>query len=284
MKIGVFKPAINQKVLTKKCDIKELDKNRYLALDRDGISHREEFTEGVITPTGQLPYLMRRSSYYFAFYHRHLYSLKAIRKAESTVLDLGSGHGLVGELVHRATYTKGTRYIAVDARRSNLQATDRIVGGNVFLIQDHLTGKLDYIKTDSIDSVIAMEIIEHMTKRQAMKLLREMYRVSKAGARIIISTPNTRHDHEKQYEFHPHEYSIKELRRMMEKAGFSKIKLHGWVVMKDTPKQFKQKLPRDLMMAFDKLSEFHSPAMLKQLFSPAVPSLASSVLFDCVKE
>ena len=93
-------------------------------------------------------------------------------------IDLGCGSGAIEPII--TPYF--TRYIGVDAiRYSNLPQ-------RIPFIEADLNSPTFPIESHSADAVLAVETIEHLENPRA--LIREMVRITKPGAWIIITTPN----------------------------------------------------------------------------------------------
>lgn len=280
----MFKEAINMARLKKTHSVDRMSKGKYVALSKKTIPQHETFTEGSEFDPQRLPFLIPKSGYYLAFYLRHILAIKQIKKADSFVLDLGSAQGFVAELIHKGTYAARTRYIGIDANGNKLVKTSTKTIGNLFLIEDHIKGRLRYIKDDSIDVVVCMEFIEHMEEEEAKKLLSEIYRVSKNGARVIISTPNsdTTPDGREQWrDFHLAEFSMKQMQKMITKSGIELQNTMGWTDMM-VKESFISHMPRYMARTYKELSSYVPPALLKQIFVSAFPEYAHAVVYKCM--
>lgn len=96
----------------------------------------------------------------------------------------------------------------------------------------------------SVDSVVCLEVLEHLSDieyRHATTLsglfyfLEEVYRVLGVGGRALFTTPNAaslltigralEHEPPMQYPWHFREYSVGELRRILEHVGFRVVSL-----------------------------------------------------------
>jgi len=94
---------------------------------------------------------------------------------EGEVLDVGCGRGIA--------YRYATRIIGVDVHLPSLKRARKVCEDVVYADARYLP-----FKDGSFDTVVAVEVIEHMTKRDGYRLLSQMERVSRR--RIILSTPN----------------------------------------------------------------------------------------------
>ena len=277
---SVFNDAVRFNKLRSEYNINEVDMNRIIVQPKEPIEMKEEFTEGANYTAQSLPYLFSKSSWYWLVYFKYLYSVKRVKKSESVVLDLGCGQGIIGDILHRGTYLARSKYICIDAVKNKLEKAFNTVGGNVLAIQMHLKGDLSFIKSNSVDVVIALEIIEHMTAKQGIKFIKEIYRVCKPGGDIIISTPNKESvvfsDEEKEefkhgshiHDFHVYEYGHTELARKMKRRGMQIINMFG-VKHKDRAKP-ELLLSEENQALFNKLSKYHSKPFLRNVIMPVL--------------
>ena len=113
---------------------------------------------------------MRFMSYFYlldGFLHAYV---------EGEVLDVGCGRGV--------SYRYAKRIVGVDIHLPSLKKARKICEDVVHADARH---PLPF-KGGSFDTVVAVEVIEHLTKPDGHKLLSEMERVSRH--KIILSTPN----------------------------------------------------------------------------------------------
>lgn len=285
LKIKPFNSVFNKGELRKGFIYESGKEGQFLFTHKEGIDPREEFTEGTKPRPDTLPFMMKKSSYYMAYMYRHMYALKAVKKPNSVVLDLGCAAGFMGELIHRATYVAKTRYIGIDAEKSSLVTAQERLGGIFLLIQDHITGKLSYIKDKSIDVVYAMEIIEHMTESQAKILIKELGRIMKPDARLILSTPNsdTAKQEHKHWDFHPIEYNLALMTKMLQR-NFEVREILGWSDQHSASGNVEQYLSKANRAFFKQMTKYVSPASLRQIVISMFPEHATAVIFDCTRK
>jgi SAM-dependent methyltransferase len=101
------------------------------------------------------------------------------------ILDLGCGHGALVYFARRAGYgctagVDGSPEQVAEARRLGIE------GVQLGDVMDALTALPD----DSLDVVVAFDLIEHFSKDELLPLVDEVRRVLKPGGRWIIHTPN----------------------------------------------------------------------------------------------
>ena len=115
-----------------------------------------------------------------------------------SILDLGCGHkSRIRLLKKRKKYTLGVdiyeKYIEM-SKKKNLH--------DDYLVLDIL--KIDEKKTPkSFDCVLLLDVVEHLEKLEAIKLIRKCEKIAKK--KVVISTPN---GFLPQYEYHGNIYQI----------------------------------------------------------------------------
>jgi len=118
------------------------------------------------------------------FYHPFISSFTPDLK-KKVIVDCGCGKGIMGYLI------RATR----DLNESSLMGID-INAANLSFCQEHrvydklLKHSLPTLplKDKSVDFLMCTEVIEHLTKKEGLKLLSEIDRVCKG--RVIVTTPN----------------------------------------------------------------------------------------------
>ena len=95
---------------------------------------------------------------------------------EGEVLDVGCGRGI--------SYRYAKRIAGIDIHLPSLKKARKVCED---IVHADARRPLPF-KDESFDTVVAVEVIEHLTKSDGHKLLAEMERVSRR--KIILSTPN----------------------------------------------------------------------------------------------
>jgi 2-polyprenyl-3-methyl-5-hydroxy-6-metoxy-1,4-benzoquinol methylase len=176
--------------------------------------------------------------------------LKNIPGREGFIIDLGCGEGITTEKVIR--------------EQKNCVGYD-IIPENIRICREHnipvILGDISKlaIKSDSIDTILLIEVIEHLEKPE--QIVNEIHRVLKNGGRVIIVYPNdftikmirilTGKWQEAKYDpGHVHQWKPRQVCSLLETNGFSiienfsiplcffQISFHGIIVgQKITPKE-----------------------------------------------
>ena len=112
----------------------------------------------------------------------HEYILSKIANNPKTVLDVGAGSAWVA----RHFEGKNVNVISLDISKKNVEIAKSLINNNQHfpLVSDSFFLP---ISDNSIDIVIASEIIEHVFDPQIF--IQELYRVVKNGGQLIVTTP-----------------------------------------------------------------------------------------------
>ena len=119
------------------------------------------------------------------FYHPFIsYFTPDLRK--KVIADCGCGKGIMGYLTRATRDLNGSTMIGIDINEGNLafcrkhKVYDKLIKYSLPSLP---------FEDKSVDFLVCTEVIEHLTKKDGLKLLSEIDRVCKG--RAIISTPNT---------------------------------------------------------------------------------------------
>lgn len=101
------------------------------------------------------------------------------------ILEIGCGHGVLQYYINQAGYTD---CIGIDGSEEQVQDAHRLGIKNVLHadIVDYVKGVGD----NSIDFLIAFDVLEHFTKGELSNLVDEFYRILKMNGKIICHIPN----------------------------------------------------------------------------------------------
>ena len=143
-------------------------------------------------------------------------------EAGDKVLDIGCGLGYFTQLLAKRGSVCG-----IDLDRESLEFAHKHCGAS-FLLSDALS--LPF-KNSTFDYILASEVIEHIPDEKIF--LKELKRVTKKGATIVLTTPSldgllhvSNICHESGTEYHYKEgYSKKELTEILESAGFEVVRI-----------------------------------------------------------
>ena len=151
------------------------------------------------------------------------------------VADLGSGEGLLSELLAR----RATKVIAVDNSEKMVEFGARKARGNGLKNLEFRLGDLQAppIADESVDLVVLSQALHHAAEPEAA--LRAAFRILKPGGQIMI-LDLLRHQFEKATELYGDRwlgFEESELEKWMESAGFKKVDI-DIVAKEDQPPHF----------------------------------------------
>lgn len=118
------------------------------------------------------------------FYHPFISYFTPI-VLKGLILDLGCGKGVNGFLIRQSRYLLGAKIIGLEIN------SDYINFCNKYNIYDQIIKKKLPVlpfKNKSIELILCIEVIEHLTRKDGLKLLDEIDRT--CHGRTIITTPN----------------------------------------------------------------------------------------------
>lgn len=122
-----------------------------------------------------------------------------------TVLDLGVGNGTYHRLFTRKSPAlKNAHWIGIEAWEPYIREFDLLTRYNKIINADIRV--VDFTTLGKIDLVFAGDVLEHMTKEEAVKVVDDLLKVSK---RIIVSIPIV-HYPQGEEEGNPYEAHIKD--------------------------------------------------------------------------
>jgi len=100
------------------------------------------------------------------------------------ILEVGCGYGAFGYFIQKAGYKN---YIGIDGSESQVSEAKRL-GINIIL--GNLVDYLKKLENNSVDLLIAIDVIEHFTKEELSDLIDDFYRVLKKDGVVITHQPN----------------------------------------------------------------------------------------------
>ena len=202
--------------------------------------------------------------------------------AKQTVLEVGCGEEKpLSKILTGGAAASVKKYVGVDLNKlkpSNSQRLDFIGEFNFTkdykkLIKDH----------GQFDVVVHLEVIEHMKVIHGRKLLKGAYECLKPGGVMIMSTPC--YDGRRHAANHIHEYTVPELQKETEKAGFTVERRFGTFmdikhIGKDETERCSTKAIKEVHKA---LKEYYDKDALSNIFGPLYPDHSRNNVWICRK-
>jgi len=141
-----------------------------------------------------------------------------ITKPVAPVLDIGCGYGHYGYSLYTNRY--GVDYVGININyKQLLRAVSRKWGNSrrTFIYKDATKG-LPF-EDRSFETILLVQVIEHLGYENARALLEECYRVLNDGT-LVITTENNQFTTHGGLEFHEHEFKYDELKDLILSCGF----------------------------------------------------------------
>lgn len=133
------------------------------------------------------------------------------------------------------------------------------------------------------DVVVHLEVIEHMAVKHGAAMLKGCHELLKPGGTMLMSTPV--YDGKRHAANHIHEYTIEELQKATEKAGFKVVKRYGvFMDIKHIGKAPSEPVPASAIQQVRKgLEGYYDNDAISCIFAPLYPDHARNNLWVCQK-
>jgi len=136
------------------------------------------------------------------------------------VLEIGCGKGVMLAMLKE----KGIKAYGIDLSDTSVKYC---VGKGLDAICDDLLSHLQNLKNDSLGGIFCAHVIEHLKPDDAIKFVKQAYRVMKHKSKLVIVTPNAK-DLRTTERFwldvtHVRLYPEKLLRTLLQREGFHSI-------------------------------------------------------------
>ena len=214
---------------------------------------------------------------YAAHFFRWAWLTRKI-KAGSTILDIGCGveTPLVFVLTNKVSQLPKL-YVGVDLNRiakKTAIAWTRIVDQFSF-VDDYLKlwKRTGMKKDERFDCACALEIIEHMQPADGKKLLKGAFHLVRPGGYLYLSTPVFSG---RAAVNHCHEFTVPELQKLVESAGWIVEKRYGTFARLNDIKKVASK---EEWAVLQRIGEYYNNEVLSVFLSPLYPDSASNNLW-----
>jgi 2-polyprenyl-3-methyl-5-hydroxy-6-metoxy-1,4-benzoquinol methylase len=108
--------------------------------------------------------------------------------ASDIVLDIGCGSGLLASFI---ASKNNVPVLAIDANKSAIDFCKSAYQLSNLSFEERTIDEIIF-EENSFTKIVLLEVIEHITNGQAIKLLETIQRLLKPGGLLVISTPNKR--------------------------------------------------------------------------------------------
>lgn len=222
---------------------------------------------------------------YSGHFFRWSFARRFINKAQN-VLEVGCGQDLpLQKILLRNVGFHCNSYTGCDLNKlkpSNNQRT------TLFGEFDFTTCWKEVLKTrpEGFDVAVNYEVIEHMKVEHGQKLLKALHACLKPGGTLLLSTPV--YDGVRHAANHIHEYTVPELQKYVEKAGFvverrfgvfMDLKHIGKVEPVGAPLQDNKNLLAAVNAVRKALGDYYDNDALSCIFAPLYPDHARNNLW-----
>jgi len=224
-------------------------------------------------------------------YIQHHQIVKWCRKG-SHILDVCCGRGLLLPLLRYLAKDIGS-YTGVDIEPNNaIWMHQRVTDGKPVTPKEYYPFPVSFVQanvaemaaklTRKFDVLVYTSSIEHMHKDAGMASLVECRKVSKPGAILVLTCPNTpegQDGYDTQYAAHVYEWKRSELLDGLTQAGFKVITEYGLLIDGKTLRQEADKL--GFLPIVERLSKFIPSEWLLPVFAPLFPKQSKEIAFIC---
>lgn len=208
--------------------------------------------------------------------------------AKHNVLEVGCGEDKpLSKILTGGAAAHVGHYTGVDLNKLKPSNRQRLSFHGEFNFVERWKELLKGDKAGGYDVVVNYEVIEHMKVEHGAKLLKAMFACLKPGGVLLLSTPV--YDGVRHAANHIHEYTVPELQKAIEKAGFEVERRFGTFM---DIKHIGKELPSDanfdpaalrgaIAMVKRCLSEYFDNDAISNIFGPLHPDHARNNLWVC---
>jgi len=204
------------------------------------------------------------------------------------VLEVGCGEDKpLSKILTGGAAAHVASYVGVDINKLKPSANQRLTFMGEFNFVDRWK-EIQKLRPEGFDVVVNYEVIEHMKVEHGAKLLKAMYACLKPGGVLLLSTPV--YDGVRHAANHIHEYTVPELQKAIEKAGFTVERRFGtFMDIKHIGKAESTMYPqgpeeRDTIKRVrDALAQYFDNDAISNIFGPLYPDHARNNLWVCRK-
>lgn len=223
---------------------------------------------------------------YSAHFWRWSFARRMIT-ANDTVLEVGCGQDRpLSKILTGGAAAHVKQYVGVDLNKVKSSDSQRLtfMGEFNFVNRWKELAALPAAKPNGFDVVVHFEVIEHMHLKYGLPFLKACYALLKPGGVMLMSTPC--YDGKRHAANHIHEYTVKELQTVTQKAGFVIEERFGtFMDIKHIGKpcghsQFTQEAIEHVS---ELLTRYYDNDAISCIFAPLYPDQARNNLWVCRK-
>jgi len=155
-------------------------------------------------------------------YSAHFFRWSFARRfvsAKDHVLEVGCGEDKpLSKILTGGAAAHVNTYVGVDMNKLKPSNSQRLKFLGEFNFVERWK-EVQALRPEGFDVVVNYEVIEHMKVEHGAKLLKAMFTCLRPGGALLLSTPV--YDGVRHAANHIHEYEVDELKKAIEKAGFT---------------------------------------------------------------
>lgn len=220
-------------------------------------------------------------------YSAHFWRWSFARRFISTkhnVLEVGCGEDKpLSKILVGGAAPHVNKYVGVDLNKLKTSNSQRLTFHGEFNFVERWKELVKGEFASGFDIVVNYEVIEHMKVEHGAKLLKAMLACLKPGGVLLLSTPV--YDGVRHAANHIHEYTVPELQKAIEKAGFTVERRFGtFMDIKHIGKADPNGVSREAVALVRKaLEQYFDNDAISNIFGPLHPDHARNNLWVCRK-
>ena len=197
------------------------------------------------------------------------------------VLEIGCGEDKpLSKILTGGASARVDTYVGVDLNKLKPSNSQRLTFLGEFNFVDRQK-ELMKMRPGGFDVVVHLEVIEHMRVDLGAKMLKACFNSLRPGGVMLMSTPV--YDGVRHAANHIHEYTVPELQKAVEKAGFKVERRYGtFMDIKHIGKVETDRVDPAAIKAVAKaLGEYFDNDAISNIFGPLYPDHARNNLWIC---
>lgn len=212
---------------------------------------------------------------YSAHFFRWSFARRFV-KATDHVLEVGCGEDKpLSKILTGGAAAHVNTYVGVDMNKLKPSASQRLTFLGEFNFVERWK-ELQKLQPKGYDVIVHYEVIEHMKVEHGAKMLKACLQLLKPGGIMLMSTPC--YDGKRHAANHIHEYTVPELQKATEKAGFKVERRFGTFM---DIKHIKKDPRQGVAAVAEALSEYFDNDAISNIFGPLFPDQARNNLWVC---
>jgi 2-polyprenyl-3-methyl-5-hydroxy-6-metoxy-1,4-benzoquinol methylase len=214
---------------------------------------------------------------YSAHFFRWSFARRFIKPTDN-VLEIGCGEDRpLSKILTGGAAARVNTYVGVDLNKLKPSGSQRLTFHGEFNFVERYKELLK-AQPKGFDVVVHLEVIEHMKVQHGASLLKACLASLKPGGVMLMSTPC--YDGKRHAANHIHEYTVPELQKATERAGFKVERRFGTFM---DIKHIKKDKREGVAAVAAMLSEYFDSDAISNIFGPLFPDHARNNLWICRK-